>query len=348
MIKNYHSIFKIPLVLTIGLLICNSCKDQQTTASEETQPVTVELFEVGSRSKTTTLDLSGNVEAETMVRLGFMVAGKVAQISTDEGETIKKGNILARLDDSDYRIGLSAAEGKLLEVKDQYDRLKIMHDRKSISEADFMKISAGLQQAQAQYDLRLKQVNDTRLIAPITGVLLKKGVSEGEILDKGLPVFAIGNIDNVKISTAVPESEIRNVKIGQTATVRIFALDTFFTGTITEVGKAAEPSTRTYTAQIEIKNPDHQILPGMIASATIQGPSSNPEILIPLNAISQMGNNEHSVYVLDETSKKIYRRRISVGKIVNDSISVSSGIRPGEKVVTGSTQNLTNGMLTTH
>ncbi|SFW38337.1 RND family efflux transporter, MFP subunit [Sinomicrobium oceani] len=325
-----------------ALCIAGGCSSEKKKDKlPEAQQVAVRTVRYDTVSAS--VSLSGNVEGMQTLRLGFMVAGRVSHIAVEEGQSIQKGALLASLDDSDYRIGLEAAEGKLLEVEDKYNRLKMMYDRNSLSEADFVQVKAGLQQARAQQKLRLKNVNDTRLYAPISGVLLKKGVSEGEVIDKGMPVFGLADIDEVKVNAAVPENNINQIRMDQEAKVNIPALDTVYTGKVTEVGLAAEATTRTYNAKITLQNPRHRILPGMIAEIRINTPQKEKALTIPGSAVQRGADNTTFVYVLDGDKKRVFRRNISVGKLFGEQMEVTSGLREGEQIVTEGQQKLYDG-----
>ncbi|WP_159021243.1 efflux RND transporter periplasmic adaptor subunit [Formosa sp. L2A11] len=326
------------------LLLCSGCKSKQEEQTED-DPIYVEVLKVKNDSVLNTISLSGNVEANTTIRLGFMVAGKINYIAINEGESIKKGALLASLDDSDYQIGLKAANGKLLEVQDKYNRLKIMHERNSLSDADFVQVKAGLQQAEANQEINTKNIYHSKIYAPISGVLLKKGVSKGEVIDKGMPVFGLGDIDRVKINAAVPGDEINLIKLKQDAEVTIYALDSIFKGKVIEVGLAAEAKTRTYNAKIEIDNPNHQILPGMIAQIEINSDLEQQKLLVPGQAILKDTDNKAYVFVVDQATNKVFKRDISIGKLHKNNIEITSGLKEGETIVTSGVQKLTDGTL---
>ncbi|WP_066220521.1 efflux RND transporter periplasmic adaptor subunit [Formosa haliotis] len=335
--KPTLKIFIVTLLLSIY-----SCKSKEEDHPTE-KPIAVNVLKIVKNDVSNAISLSGNVEANTTLRLGFMVAGKVNYIAINEGESIKKGTLLASLDDSDYQIGLKAANGKLLEVQDKYNRLKIMHDRNSLSDADFVQVEAGLQQAEANKAINAKNISHTKLYAPMSGVLLKKGVSEGEVIDKGLPIFGLGDIDRVKINAAVPGDEINLIKINQPAQVTIYALDSIYNGKVIEVGLAAEAKTRTYNAKIEIDNPNHKILPGMIAQIEIQSNSKQQKLLVPGHAILKGTDNKSYVFVVDHTTNKVFKRDISIGKLHKNNIEITSGISEGEIIVTSGIQKLQDG-----
>jgi multidrug efflux pump subunit AcrA (membrane-fusion protein) len=123
-----------------------------------------------------------------------------------------------------------AADVRVLQLKDDYDRLKIMHDRTSVSESDFKKIGFSWTKHLPSKDYKGKNLSDTRLYSPISGVLLKRLAEKGEITSVGNPVLVIADISTVKVNAYIPENELHNIQLGQTAIAQIAALDTSFQG----------------------------------------------------------------------------------------------------------------------
>jgi RND family efflux transporter MFP subunit len=284
--------------------------------------------------------LSGNIEGNKTVRLGFMVAGKINFIGIDEGQPVRKENLLASLDPTSYSIARELAEIQVNQVQDEYDRLKSMHDKNSLSESDFAKVSFGLQQAKAQLKLHSKNLSDTKLYSPIDGVLLKKLCEVGEITGTGIPLFVVSDIHKVKVNAYIPENELQNIKIGQTARVIISSLDNTYEGKIIEVSSAADPSSRAFSVKIEVQNPQMLIRPGMIAEVSITSDRKKEVPVIPVEAILHDFNGQSYVYVADVSQNKAFRRNVSLGTLVNDKIEITSGLGENEIIVTGGQQKL--------
>ncbi len=186
--------FSLMLIAIIGFAGCKGKKSIDKNANEAI-PVTVQKLQIVSVNEE--ISASANIEGNKTVKLGFMVAGKINYIAAEEGATIKVGQLLASLDPENYSIAKEMADANLNQAQDDYNRLSIMHNRKSISESDFSKVSNALKVAQAQQHLQVKNLSDTKIYAPINGVLLKKGTEVGEIIGTGLPLFVVSNIQTV-------------------------------------------------------------------------------------------------------------------------------------------------------
>jgi RND family efflux transporter MFP subunit len=325
----------------LALVSCN--KGQKEQSETPVNAITVVTSTVESRESDREISISGNIEGEKTVRLGFMVAGKINYIAANEGQRINKGQLVSSLEPTNYAIGKEIADAQVGQIQDEYERLKIMHDRKSISESDFSKISYGLDQAKAQQKLHAKNLSDTKLYSPISGVLLKRNAEVGEITGTGTPLFVISDISTVKANAYIPESELHNIKIGQEATVLVSSLNETFKGKITEVGSAADPTSRAFTVKITIQNPKLLIRPGMIAEAKINTGVQSDMLAIPTEAVLRNLNNQNVVFVVDKAKNKAFERKVSLGKLSDNYIEILAGLNAGEVIVIGGQNKLTDG-----
>jgi RND family efflux transporter MFP subunit len=183
------------------------------------------------------------------------------------------------------------------------------------------------------------------LYSPISGVLLRREAEVGEIVSIGIPLFTVADIHRVKMLAFVPEGELHEIRIGQLANVTISSLGKTFTGKVTEVGSAAEATSRAFTIKIEIENPALLIRPGMIADARIATNNNKQVILLPVECIQRDLANQNFVFVIDKAQNKVFERKISLGNIIDNKIVITSGLNEGDLVVTGGQTNLTDGAL---
>ena len=222
-----------------------------------------------------------------------------------------------------------------------------MHDRTSVSESDFKKISFALDEAYTQQRLQGKNLSDTKLYSPISGVLLKKLAETGEITGVGNPILVIADISTVKVNAYIPENELHNIQLGQKATVQISALDSSFQGKVTEVGSAADPSSRAFTIKVEVPNPKLLIRPGMVAEIKLSSKESHAAITVSAEAVLHNTNEESYVYVIDPEQKKAFIHNVSTGQLVDNRIEITNGLNNGNIIVTGGQQKLSNGAFVT-
>jgi RND family efflux transporter MFP subunit len=329
--------------ILLTVVLANGCQLKNSNPGAAGDAVPVLTSRAATSSFAREISLSGNIEGDRTVRLGFLVAGKINYISANEGQTVSKGQLLSSLDPANYNIAKELADIQANQVQDEYDRLKLMYDKNSLSESDFAKISYGLQQARAQQKLHAKNLSDTKLYSPIGGVLLKKLAEVGEITGAGIPLFVVSDIRKVKVNSFIPENEVQNIRIGQPARVKISSLDTIYEGKIIEVGYAADPASRAFSLKAEIDNPGLAIRPGMIAEVALFTSTEEEHLTIPVAAVQHDFSNQSFVFVVDTLKDKAFRRNISLGKLINDKIEITSGLAENELVVTGGQQKLIDG-----
>jgi RND family efflux transporter MFP subunit len=331
-------------LILFALFITVSCRPVNDHPGAEETAIPVVTARAAQVSAETEISLSGNIEGKRTVRLGFLVAGKIEFIAAEEGQLVTRGQLLSSLDPASYSIAKEIADAQVSQVQDEYDRLKVMHDRNSLSESDFTKISLGLQQAKAQQKLHEKNLADTRLSVPFNGVLLKKLAEVGEITGTGLPLFVVSDIRTVKVTAFIPENELHRIKLGQEATVIISSLPNTTTGKVTEVGSAADPASRAFTVRIEVDNPGLLIRPGMIAEVKISTGQRKSSLVVPMEAIQHDPANLSYVFVADSVQQKAFRRNVSLGRIINNQMEITSGLAENEIVITGGQQRLVDGV----
>jgi RND family efflux transporter MFP subunit len=323
---------------------CHTEKPHQETSESSIAVITEKTERSVVADK---ISLSGNIEGYKTIKLGFIVAGRINFMARDEGESVYKGQLLSGLDPTSYSIAKELADIQVKQVEDEYERLKLMFDNRSLSESDFVKITTGLQQAKAQQKLHEKNLAETKLYSPVNGVLLKKLAEVGEITGVGIPVLVVSEINKVKINAFVPENELHKIKIGQKARVSVSPLDTVYEGSIIEVGSAADPASRSFPVKIELDNPGLLMRPGMIAEISAESDLNQEIMTIPAGAILHDYNNQSYVFVVDTVKNLAFRRNVNPGKIYNDRIEIASGLNDGEIIVTGGQHNLIDGSLIT-
>lgn len=333
-----------PLCLGFVALLAASCDKQKAKdGPEEEAAISVKTARVGSQTVVGRLTVSGDIEGWRTVKTGFMVAGRIEGYYFEEGQLVGRGALLARLDPTSYAIAKEMADVQVRQAQDEYKRLELMFERKSISESDFNKCRFALEGALAQQKLRKKELNDTRLTASIGGILLKKVAETGEIVSAGMPVAVVADISRVKVSAYVPENQLGEVHIGQKVSVSVEAIGRTAEGTVREVSGMADPQSRSFTVKVEVANPGLSIRPGMIAEVSIPTKSASSRMVVPSTAILHTPEGNAYVYVADEKRGQAFRRNVSVGIATGQGIEVLSGLKEGETLVVGGQQKLSNG-----
>lgn len=336
----------IPTITLLALIFLGCNQKEDNKIEDKNARITVIAESVKTISTNDEISISGNIEGNTSVRLGFLVAGKLNYISNKEGENVEKGQLLASLEPNNYEMAKELADIQANSTLDEYNRLNLLHQKGSLSDGDYSKISFGLQQAKVQQKIQSKNLTDTKLYSTLSGVLLKKQTEVGEIVGVGTPLFVISDISKVKVIAYIPENELQKIKLGQTAKVFISSINKNYNGKVVEIGSSADASSRSFTVKIELQNPAKLIKPGMIADVKIASNSGlKDQITLSAEVILHDTDNQSYVFIADSVQGKAFKRKISTGNIINNKVIVTSGLSVGEKVIIAGQTKLNDGSL---
>jgi len=279
------------------------------------------------------------------VDVAFQVPGKIVTVGPDEGQIVRAGQEIATVDATEYRLAVEQASAQADRAARDRDRNQPLLASGGIAPADMDHLESGARQSAAAAGLAKKRLADTRLDAPISGIIARRAIEVGATVAAGQPAFTIVDLDPVRVRVGVPEADVGHVTTGAPATVRIPALDTTFAGRVSLIGVSADPSTRSYTVEISVPNPARRLRAGMVAEATIQTKENRSALMVPASAVVHDGgvNASTIVYVLDHDGARVHSRRVTTGVARGDSLEIASGIIAGEPIVVAGQQRLRDG-----
>jgi len=343
--RTRHAVPTMMIVAAGALAGCSAARSEETDGAGGTPravPVRVQPAESVRRPRVTAA--SGVVQARTEVDVGFQVPGKVVAVGPDEGSAVRAGELLAQIDPTDYRLGLAQAEAQAEQAAQERERFRPLLAIGSVAANDFERIESGTRQSAAAAGLARKRLADTRLVAPLSGVVARRAIQAGETAAPGQPVFTIVDVDPVRVRIGVPEAEVAAVRVGQRADVRLPALaGQTFSGRVTLVGIAADPTTRTYAVEVSVPNPAHRLKVGMVAEASVYGEQLTSAITVPAGAVVRDADGATLVYVLDARDSNVHARRVETGAAREDAVEITRGVNVGEPVVVAGQQRVHDG-----
>lgn len=335
---------RVRLWSVAGVAFVSGCSGSQASpaSADTTTPVMVRA--VSRLERADYVALSGEIAAWRTVNFGFLVPGVVKTVAASEGENLQAGAVVAELEPTDYELNVEMAAAQLERAENETARVRAMFAEKSVSANDLHKAEIGVRMARAQVAMARKKLADTRLMAPFTGVLARRGVEPGEQSGPGMPAFTIVQIDPVQIRIGVPESEIANFAVGQRASATIPSLGgASFTGRVSIVGIVADPAARTYTVKAEIANPNRRLRPGMIAEVRVENEAKLSTLMIPAEAILRDADGVTRVFVYDGKERRVRGRRVQVGAAYGTEIEIRSGLALDDLVVIGGQHRVRDG-----
>ncbi len=338
---NTRKIAKGMAILFAALLIAACAKEKK--ARDFIQPCKVMI------AKQCSLENKwyyvGEVNAKTSTGVGFKVPGTVTKIYVNEGDRVTKGQLLAELDPQDMENSYNMARATLNQAEDAMRRVNIMHEEQSVSDIKYVEVQTKLEQARSMYSAAKKRLNDTKLYAPVSGVIGKRGIEVGESYGMVLSAFTILDIDNVVVKIPVPEREIPNIKKGDEAKVYVLALgdSTYFNARVDAIGVSSDPLTHSYEARLNIKTPGHKLMQGMVCNVQLWPKSTQGRkgFILPITAVKL--NTGDSYYVWVSKNGKAYRQPVDVGMYSKDGVIVYGGINDGDHVITEGQSKICDG-----
>ncbi|MFN7014184.1 MAG: efflux RND transporter periplasmic adaptor subunit, partial [Bacteroidia bacterium] len=252
-------------VFSILISSCGKNKEENTVAAVPK----VTIKELTSEKQPEILNYSGTIEADNTVSLGFSVPGRIVTVNVQEGQHVTQGQLLASIETTTYKNAFDIANAGLEQANDNYKRLNELYSKGSLPERDFIAVKVAVAQANANRNLAAKNLADTKLFAPFTGIISAKLTEKGATAAPGIPVFTIMKTDKVYAKASVTETEIAHLKVGTIAKIKIASIDQLFDGKVTIINPSADATTRTFEVKILLDNAQGKLLPGMISDIKI-------------------------------------------------------------------------------
>lgn len=332
----------LTLIAVAMMLLSTGCSNQEEK-TKNAAPMSVRSEVVHPSSDIDTKSYIGIVEEELAISVGFAASGTISKVCVNEGQTVKKGQLIAELDKTQAENMLAMAKAQMEQANDAYKRLKLLHDNNSLPEMEWVEVQSKVQQAEASLEMAKKSLADCSIYAPENGIIGKGVMNVGEVVLPAMPVAKILVINNVKIRASVPEKEIAGITSASSSKITLDALagQTFEGGKI-EKCIDANNSTHTYDIKINVKNSERQLLPGMVAHVQIHHATPQEVITVPITSVRKNANGEYFVWT--NKGGKAHRTIVTTGDATGNRIVVLTGLQQGDVVITEGYQKLSEGM----
>lgn len=296
--------------------------------------------------------MPGDIEARYSTPLSFRVGGKIIERSVRLGDTVKAGQVVAHLDPADLQKSLAnaqaqldAAQHRLVYAKQQLDRDSAQARENLIAPAQLEQTqdayaSAGAQRdaAQAQLALSRNQLAYAALVADHAGVITAEQADTGQNVAAGQAVYGLAWTGDVDVVCDAPESALAAMAVGSAADITLPAVPgKHFAARVREVSPAADPQSRTYRVKLTLAAPSAQVRLGMtaqiaFASAAASAQSGTHPFTLPVTALFHDGAAP-AVWVVRTGADTLELRRVTVGRYDERTISVTQGLKDGDRVL---------------
>ncbi len=330
------------VALFLALTGCDGSEAGTTKTPTGNGAIKVSVVKVEPTVLRDALVLPGETEAIEDVVLAADLGGQVESMEVIEGDLLKKGQLLAKIDVDTLKTALDRAEANYKMAEDQAQRRKKLIGKGVIGQEEYDKIETA--RVVADNNLREAKVMYQKgfVRSPINGRVNKLYVDQGEFADQGKPVAEIVNTEKIRVNVNVPELDVRYIKVGDPSRI---TLDAYpgeeWYGAVDFVAFKADPATKTFHARVVVDNADGRIRPGMIARAAFLKQTIENAVAAPLGALVDKGG-ERLVFV--EKDGIAQARTVELGVVELDRIQITKGLEAGENLIVMGQNDIEDGI----
>ncbi|MFQ5511368.1 MAG: efflux RND transporter periplasmic adaptor subunit [Candidatus Krumholzibacteriia bacterium] len=301
-------------------------------------PVAVEAVSKGDIASyyTATATLTAEKEAEILAR----ATGVALALGCEEGDWVRSGQILLRVEDAEYRLRLAEAEARTSSLKDRHDRLKNMWEQQLVSAEEFQGVRNDLKAAEAAEGLARLNLSYTTVTAPFSGRVVSRRVDVGQNVTIGLPLFLVSDFDPLLAIVRVPSKEFKKLKPDQNVQIVLDSNKQRLDGRIKLVSPVIDPGSGTIKITVEIPEYPEGTRPGDFAEVSIVTERRTGVTLVPKIAVFT-DRGDQVVYVAADSTAE--RRVVDTGFEDGERAQILSGVEQGEHVVVKGQRSLKHG-----
>lgn len=283
----------------------------------------------------------------TESQLSFRVPGMVEELPIKVGQAVKKDQMLAQLDPTDYQTKVNEREAQYVSAEADIKRYRLLYEEESATKQELDQAQANYDIAKAQYDLAKQELEYAVLKAPNDGQVVEVPVEVHENVSAGQTICILETGKELEVNVGLPERLIGRVHNGDKTQVRFSSIkDKAYSAVVTEVGVRIDEKTATFPVTVEIEGYHDELRAGMVADVefTFKPLAEGAvEIRVPSQAVLEDPAGDRYVWVYDEKTEAVKKRKVEVGKITQGGVEIISGLENGEIVATAGAHYLKEG-----
>lgn len=341
------------ILFSLCTVLLAGCAKEGSEA-EETILRTVEVSTVGKDTISSNFSYSGKAAASKEISVVPTIPGEVMSYNFEVGDSVKENQVLFTVDSSNLYDQLRSSEANfnasklsLENTEKTYNNNKILFEEGIISETEMDQIKLSYESAKANIealeinlDVLKKKISDCSVTAPMSGVIVTRGVERGGYASQSAPAYVIMDLSTIKVEVGVSEQAVNEIKVGDNVEVVMTAAsNTPFMGKISTISPASN-QTGTYSVKIELDNKDGIIKSGMLAEVSFTKEKADNALVLPRNAVLTKDGETYIYIVEDDTAKKT---PVTIGIETGENIQITSDLSEGTQVVTRGQTYLSDG-----
>lgn len=337
---------KAPSRIAIALCLLSACqRDSEDTKSAGPGTPKVQSTTVETREFSDEIQALGTVRALEAIDLSANVTETVTEVFFEDGQSVDKGAILARLSSDEETAMLEGAEINLADQEREIDRLQALTASGAVSKVRLQEFTSARDLARQKIAEARAKLADRVITAPFSGVLGFRQASVGALVSPGEVLATLDLIDTVTLDFSVPETFLAGLSPGEKIAARSDAFpDREFKGEVRTIGSRVNPVTRSALARAEFPNPDHHLRPGMLLTTRISKNSATSPSIPERALLSE--DTRHFVFLIegDEKAPVVRKTQVRIGRRTPGYVEILEGLRSGQKIIVDSAPGLRDGV----
>ena len=339
---KYIKLSTLTLAAALLMTACGS-KDSSTATTgqpaEKAAPV-VSVVTAQAEDVDVTNTFTSNVEPYATNNIASQTAGRIASVNVEVGDKVRKGQLLARMDD----VNLAKTRMQYVNDSTELGRLTELYKIGAISQADYDMAKLSLNVTKKTYE---NLAENTYLRSPINGVVTARNYDKGDMYSMAQPIFVVEQITPVKMLVNVSESLFTQVHKGMEFDITVDAYpNETFKGTVNLLYPTVNATTHTFPVEVICENKDQRLRPGMFARVTATFGTNHHVVVPDVAVVKQQGSGEHFIYVLNADNTVTYTK-VELGRRLGSRYEILSGINEGDRIITEGQVRLKNGVSVT-
>ncbi len=346
--------FKIPVSL-LFISVLSAC-GQDAVVTEKMLPK-VKVLELGVSHQKEQFFFPAVIEASGKSQLSFRLSGEISELLMNEGDRVFKGQVIARLDPTDYQLKVDNSQARFSVADSQYRRSKPLVKKGLFAQSRFDELSAQREIALAELELAKLHLSFTELLSPLSGIISRVNVEQFENIQVGQPIVNIHSKEHVDVLVQIPDrlfaAQPKELNVQDIMVVVRVKEGMEYPAIIKEFTTEPDPKTKTYNVTLTMPMPnDINILDGMAVEVAAQNQdqvlSFHLGVSAPIEAIfngdgDELNRDNKFVWVIDE-NEVVKKTPIVIGKIDRNKVEIIEGLEPGQRIVIAGVARLRDGM----
>lgn len=278
----------------------------------------------------------GSIEAINGIEVANEVAGVIENIAFESGDTVKKGDVLIRLDAAIDEAALRTRRAEAQLAQQEFKRVSDLLPKRAVSQSQYDQAKANFDAAQAGVNEAEAQLSKKVIRAPFDGKLGLRLVDQGEYIGTGTPIVEINMLDPIYVDYTLSEKDLSMVQQGYDVAATVAAVpDTQFSGQVSAINTSVNPETRTVRVRATLGNEENKLRPGMFATVSTRQPQDREVVTVPRTAVSYntYGDFVFVVEKNDDGDLVVNRRTVQTGNTRDNRVAVLDGLKEDEQVV---------------